>query len=140
VLSVPCVAVIVTNPIDQVLLNLRDDRPELPFANCWTLPGGRVEAGETFEEAAHRELEEETGLRLRLKFWKCYDRPTTDPELIVQQHVFVGRVDSTSPALRLGEGQALAFFDSIALRKLSIGFDFDSLLCQYFNEHHATFT
>ena len=46
-LRVPCVAVIITNSAGQVLLNLRDNRPNLPFPNRWTLPGGRVEAGET---------------------------------------------------------------------------------------------
>ncbi|MCU0510165.1 MAG: NUDIX domain-containing protein [Anaerolineae bacterium] len=132
--SVPCVAIIVTNPAGQVLLNLRDDRLGLPFANCWTLPGGRVEAGETAVEAADRELEEETGLRMPLKFWRCYSRPTTDPGLIIQQHVYLGRIDSSNPALQVGEGQALAFFDSIRLRELSVGFGFDSLLREYFDQ------
>ncbi len=33
-----------------------------PAAGEWSIPGGRVEAGETLAEAVVRELEEETGL------------------------------------------------------------------------------
>jgi 8-oxo-dGTP diphosphatase len=50
----------------------RDDRVLLaqrfipPSANCFTLPGGVVESGETLEEAALREMEEEVGVRAKI--------------------------------------------------------------------------
>ena len=37
-----------------------------PRYDDWTLPKGKLDAGESFEEAALREVEEETGLRGRL--------------------------------------------------------------------------
>lgn len=37
-----------------------------PRYDDWTLPKGKLDAGESFEEAALREIEEETGLRARL--------------------------------------------------------------------------
>lgn len=52
--------VLLVDAEDRVLLfeGINPDRPDEPF---WMTPGGGVEEGETDEEAARRELEEETG-------------------------------------------------------------------------------
>ncbi|GEP37301.1 NUDIX hydrolase [Nocardioides psychrotolerans] len=47
----------------RVLLQERDSRPRID-PDRWGYPGGGVEPGETYEQAAYRELEEETGVRL----------------------------------------------------------------------------
>ena len=47
---------------DKVLLVLR---AKPPAENHWTIPGGCVELGETLQEAAEREILEETGLNIK---------------------------------------------------------------------------
>ncbi|MEE8599550.1 NUDIX hydrolase [Euzebya tangerina] len=46
---------------DGRLLVIKRGQP--PFEGHWSVPGGRLEFGETLAEGAVRELEEETGLR-----------------------------------------------------------------------------
>jgi ADP-ribose pyrophosphatase YjhB (NUDIX family) len=56
---IPCVGAIVRDDAGRLLLVQRGHDPE---AGRWSLPGGRVEPGETDAEALAREMHEETGL------------------------------------------------------------------------------
>ena len=61
--------VVAINPDNEVLLlQYRQERsldPEQPeLLEYWVPPGGSLNSGESFEEAAVRELEEETGIRV----------------------------------------------------------------------------
>jgi 8-oxo-dGTP diphosphatase len=56
---VPCVGAVVLDGAGRLLLIRRGREPH---AGLWSLPGGRVEAGETLEQAVQREVLEETGL------------------------------------------------------------------------------
>ncbi len=58
-LRVPCVGAVVHDD-DHRLLVVRRANP--PAVGRWSVPGGRVEADETDQEAIRREVLEETGL------------------------------------------------------------------------------
>jgi 8-oxo-dGTP diphosphatase len=74
---------------DIVLITRRDGMDHVllirrrwePYAGCWALPGGYLDQGETFAEAAARELAEETGLHNAgaLTTVGLYDTPNRDP-------------------------------------------------------------
>lgn len=52
------IGVILLNPAGQVLIGKREGS----HAPYWSIPGGYLEPGESFESAAIREIKEETGL------------------------------------------------------------------------------
>ncbi len=61
-IGVGCGAFII-NDKGELLLQLRNKAPEKEY---WSIPGGRVELFETFEEAVKREVKEETGVEVEV--------------------------------------------------------------------------
>jgi 8-oxo-dGTP pyrophosphatase MutT (NUDIX family) len=81
-------------------------------ANQWTMPGGKIEAGEEPIAAAHRELYEETGLRADVlePFWFGSRPSVSNPTGgIVEIYSYCGATDAEQADVVLGEGQAMVF-------------------------------
>jgi 8-oxo-dGTP diphosphatase len=79
----------------RVLL-IRRGRP--PFKGRYALPGGFIEIGETAEAACRRELEEETGIKVRkLVLVGVYSDPKRDPRGHCVSVAFLARVNTATP-------------------------------------------
>lgn len=77
-IQTPLLAVDVVLRMKDGIVLIRRRNP--PFVGCYALPGGFVEIGETVEEAARREVMEETGISASLVgLVGVYSDPDRDP-------------------------------------------------------------
>jgi 8-oxo-dGTP diphosphatase len=94
------------NTNGEVLLQHRDDKPDIAHPGLWSLFGGSVEEGEAIEDALVREL------------WEELEYPVNDKQLwlIARQpgatfHIFLLPLDLPLEKLVLHEGQGFGLFE-----------------------------
>ena len=96
-----------------VLIRLADEalllttRPEgKAYAGYWEFPGGKIEAGETVEEALRRELQEELGITIGgAEVWKVTEHDY--PHALVRLHWC--KVTDWTGEFEMRESQAMAW-------------------------------
>lgn len=98
--TVDIIICVLENKDPKILLIKRSQEP---FENCWAFPGGFVDENEDLMDAAHRELEEEVGVRgLELRQLKAFGKYGRDPRGHTISIVFGTVVDKTLP-VRAGD-------------------------------------
>ncbi len=77
---IPCVGAVIRDAAGRLLLVRRRNEPG---AGLWSLPGGRIEPGETDEQALVREILEETSLSVTVgRLLGAVERPGLDGAVI----------------------------------------------------------
>ncbi|MFN3196810.1 MAG: NUDIX domain-containing protein [Bradymonadia bacterium] len=119
---------------DVVALRLRGrlevlliERARAPFKGCYALPGGFVDPDETPQTAAHRELEEETGVKgLPLMEIGVFGTPGRDPRGWVVTSAWLGLAPADCEAQAGDDAAKARWFPLDALPGLA--FDHDEII------------
>jgi 8-oxo-dGTP diphosphatase len=107
--EIPCVGAVVKDGQGRLLLIKRGHEPA---AGLWSLPGGRIEPGETDAEALVREMLEETGLKVAPgRLLGSVKRPGLDGDVIDIRDYAATVISGT---LRAGDDAADAMWASVA--------------------------
>jgi 8-oxo-dGTP diphosphatase len=115
--------------VDIVVFTIRDERLKLllikrggePYAGKWALPGGFVNIDESLDEAAKRELEEETGVKgIYLEQLYTFGDPGRDPRERVITIAYYALISSDRLKLAADtDADAVGWFEIDDLPKLA---------------------
>ncbi len=103
-------------------------RKNPPFEGMWAFPGGFLEMDETLLACAHRELEEETGVKdIDLTPYLPFDAPDRDPRGRTISMVFAGFTNaSATKATAASDASEVQWFPLNNLP--SLAFDHDKII------------
>ena len=124
------VGAIIEHPKHGMLFQLRDENTS-KYPLHWSLFGGRVEEGESDEEALYRELYEEVSLKRSMM--KNVRRVKTYHHEGVTQILYHVMIEISPDELVLGEGKDMKFVKDIdmALKELNFAYNIKEVLIDY---------
>lgn len=109
-----------TVTVDMVLFRQHRRAPQVlliqrmkpPYQGQWALPGGKLDTGESCEQAALRELQEETGLTgVALHQFHTFSDPQRDTRGHYISVAFYGEVSTTAEARAGDDASAAIWYD-----------------------------
>lgn len=111
------------------------ERKRDPFRQTMVLPGGFINEGELAEDAAIREVKEETSLDIELEnILGVYSDPSRDPRGHIMSTVFIGKISDKSDKKEPIAGDDAAttkWVDLASIEEENMGFDHKKILMDY---------
>jgi 8-oxo-dGTP diphosphatase len=111
------------------------ERKKEPFKGYLVLPGGFVNEGERVEDAAKREVKEETSLDIvLLEILGVYSEPGRDPRGHVMSTVFIGEISKVSykvDAIAQDDAAAIEWLNLEEVVNTRFGFDHRRIIIDY---------
>jgi 8-oxo-dGTP diphosphatase len=105
------------------------------FKGYLVLPGGFVNEGERVEDAAKREVKEETSLDIELlDILGVYSDPTRDPRGHMMSTVFIGKISSNNDkvdAVAQDDASAIEWISLEVIDTRNVGFDHKRIISDY---------
>ena len=127
-------AIILENDKGEILLYLRDNKPDIPFPNHWDLIGGHVEEGETPEEALLREVKEELDIDLTdYTFYKKYECLTGDAYENIK-YIYSGKINLPIEEVTLLEGVRPQYFSKSEIPNVRFANILKSIVMDYISD------
>ncbi|MDM8542694.1 NUDIX domain-containing protein [Desulfococcaceae bacterium HSG9] len=127
------VAVILRTPDNKFLLMKRDKKAGIRYPGYWALFGGSVDLGETTQDAACREIEEELELRISPGDVRKVTQYFSNMK---REYVYAATLTRPIESLTLREGQSMQLFDISRLAELDIRDDDRQALFTYLQQEH----
>jgi 8-oxo-dGTP diphosphatase len=122
--------IILLNRNNEVLLLLRDNKIDIPFPNMWDIPGGKVEDGESPEQALRREMTEEMFIK-NLGEINLFKILTSEN---ITDNIFWKRLNLNLEEIDLKEGQRIEYFNLERIRKTKLAFNYNEVLESFYFE------
>ena len=122
-------SIIFVNDEKQVLLFLRDDKPDILYPNMWDVPGGHVDNDEAPEQCIVREMKEEMDLDLE-KFQLFSVMEFTDRI----EYTFWKKANLDIQSITLHEGQKLKWFTEFEVKNTKLAYGFNEIVDDFFQK------
>ncbi|MGD8442991.1 MAG: NUDIX domain-containing protein [Desulfobacterales bacterium] len=125
-------SIIFFNETGQILLFLRDNKPDLPYPNMWDVPGGHVEANESPEKCIIREMKEE--MDLDIDEFELFSKVEFEDRI---EYTFWTEADFDIDQIELMEGQKLKWFTRVDAQQTPLAYGFNEIIEKFYI--HAPF-